>query len=233
MLGGIADVAAELTIHRPRQAQPTLEGTMTAAPLAHADTLVLDYLAALWAASDDLTPEARDELMSTVTGYIALRHDLADDPARVISRLGPPEQLAETVRRGGTPTHLRLPSPVPVSLSAPAPAPAPAHQPSRRATTDSATGSDHAAVALLTAGAFVLPVIAPGAGLLMATGSASWSPAHKVAAWVLTTGSAAGALMTALILAGFSSGLALLALYLGACAGSVIAGLTLMAALRR
>ncbi|WP_127553121.1 hypothetical protein [Actinoplanes sp. OR16] len=191
---------------------------MTAAPLAHADTLVLDYLAALWAASDDLTPEARDELMNTVTGYIALRHDLADDPARVISRLGPPEQLAEAVRRGGTPTHLRLPAP-----SFPPSPP----RPSR------GTGADHAAVALLIAGAFILPVVAPGAGMLMATGSASWTPAQKVAAWVLTTGSVAGALLTALVVAGFSSGLGLLVLYMGACAGSVIAGLALLAGLRR
>ncbi|MEU8239602.1 hypothetical protein AB0C07_15270 [Actinoplanes missouriensis] len=186
---------------------------MTAAPLAHADTLVLDYLAALWAASDDLSPEARDELMSTVTGYIALRRDLADDPARVISRLGPPEQLADAVRRGGMATHLRLPTPVPAP-------PAPA--------ATGGSGADHTAVALLIAGSFVLPVLAPGAGMLIATGSPSWTPMQKAAAWILTTGSAAGALLTALVLAGASSGLALLVLYLGACAGSVTAGLALL-----
>jgi uncharacterized membrane protein len=194
-------------------------GTMTAAPLAHADTLVLDYLAALWAASDDLSPEARDELMNTVTGYIALRRDLADDPAQVISRLGPPEQLAAAVRHGGTPTHLRLPTPHPAMPPVPA--------------RSAGTGSDHAAVALMVAGGFVLPVVGPAAGMLIATGSASWTPAQKVAGWVLISGAAAGALLTALVVAGFSGGLGLLVLYLGACAGSVVAGLTLLAGLRR
>ncbi|MEU4562986.1 hypothetical protein AB0F72_31785 [Actinoplanes sp. NPDC023936] len=190
---------------------------MTAAPLAHADTLVLDYLAALWAAGDDLSPEARDDLMSTVTGYIALRRDLADDPARVLTRLGPPEQLADAVRRGGMATHLRLPSPAPAPQRA-----APA-----------SGGADHTAVALLIAGGFVLPVLAPGAGMLIATGSPSWTPMQKAAAWILTTGSAAGALLAALVLAGFAGGLALLILYLGACAGSVTAGLALLAGLKR
>ncbi|MBB2943708.1 hypothetical protein FB565_003437 [Actinoplanes lutulentus] len=194
---------------------------MTTAPLAHADTLVLDYLAALWAAGDDLSPEARDELMSTVTGYIALRRDLADDPARVIVRLGPPEQLADAVRRGGMPTHLRLPAPGPMPQSLTAPA------------RPAGGGAEHTAIALLLAGAFVLPVVGPGAGMLIATGSPSWSPAQKAAGWVLTTGSVAGALLTALVVAGFSSQLGLLVLYLGACAGSVIAGLTLLAGLKR
>jgi hypothetical protein len=31
------------------------------APLAHADVIVLDYLAALWAESGDLSPQMRDE----------------------------------------------------------------------------------------------------------------------------------------------------------------------------
>lgn len=191
---------------------------MTAAPLAHADTLVLDYLAALWAAGDDLTPEARDELMTTVTGYIAMRTDLAGDPARVLSRLGPPEQLVDAVRRGGMATHLRLPAMTPAP-SAPAPV--------------AGGGAEHAAVALLVAGGFVLPVLAPGAGMLIATGSSSWTPMQKAAGWMLTTGSAAGALLVALVVAGFDSGLGLLVLYLGACAGSVIAGLSMLAGLRR
>ncbi|WP_229073196.1 hypothetical protein [Actinoplanes sp. DH11] len=193
-----------------------------AAPLAHADTLVLDYLAALWAASEDLTPETRDELMNTVTGYIALRRDLADDPAQVIIRLGPPEQLADTVRRGGMPSHLRLPGPLTPARPAP-------RSPART----TGGGAEHAAIALLLVGGFVLPVVGPGAGMLIATGSSSWSPAQKAAGWVLTTGAVAGALMTALVVAGVSSGLGLLVLYLGACAGSVIAGLALLAGLRQ
>src|SRR5689334_22514841 len=46
---------------------------MTSAPLAHTDVVVLDYLAALWAESEDLSPELRDELVNTVADYIALR----------------------------------------------------------------------------------------------------------------------------------------------------------------
>ncbi|WP_433825049.1 HAAS signaling domain-containing protein [Actinoplanes sp. CA-015351] len=218
---------------------------MTTAPLAHADTLVLDYLAALWVAGEDLSPEARDELMSTVTGYIALRRDLADDPARVIVRLGPPEQLADAVRRGGMPTHLRLPAPGPTpqppapgvngpGVNGPGPnGPARPAASMRPAVGGPAGGAEHAAIALLLAGAFVLPVVGPGAGMLIATGSPSWSPAQKAAGWVLTTGSVAGALLTALVVAGFSSQLGLLVLYLGASAGSVIAGLTLLAGLKR
>ncbi|WP_433795550.1 HAAS signaling domain-containing protein [Actinoplanes sp. CA-252034] len=83
----------------------------TTAPPAHDDVLVLDYLASLWAAAGDLPPETRDELMNTVAGYIAMRRDLADDPSRVIDRLGPPDQLVAAVRRSGAPTHLRLPAP--------------------------------------------------------------------------------------------------------------------------
>lgn len=193
---------------------------MTTAPLAHADTLVLDYLAALWAATDDLPPETRDDLMRTVTGYISLRQDLADDPALILGRLGPPEQLAAAVRRGGMPTHLRLPAPAPV--------PAPV------ARADSGGGAEHAAIALLVAGTFLLPVVSPAAGLLIATGSGRWTPAQKGAAWILTTGAATGALLFALVIAGFGGGggLFLLTAYLGACAGSVIAGLALLAALR-
>ncbi|WP_328469958.1 hypothetical protein OHA21_03235 [Actinoplanes sp. NBC_00393] len=192
---------------------------MTTAPLAHADTLVLDYLAALWAASEDLPPESRDDLMRTVTGYIALRQDLADDPALILGRLGPPEHLAAAVRRGGMPTHLRLPAPT-AAPAAPAPTPG--------------GGAEHAAIALLVGGTFLLPVVSPAAGLLIATGSPRWTPAQKGAAWILTIGSATGALLFALMIAGLGGGggLFLLVAYLGACVGSIVAGLALLVALR-
>src|SRR5690349_10472788 len=87
------------------------------APLAHSDTLVLDYLGALWAETDDLAPELRDELMSTVADYIARRRVAGeDDPEVILRRLGPPEAIAASVRRGRMPPHLRLPvarTPVP------------------------------------------------------------------------------------------------------------------------
>ena len=190
---------------------------MTTTSLSGTDTLVLDYLAALWAAGDGLPPETRDELMSTVAGYIALRQDLAEEPAGVLSRLGPPEQLVAAVRRSGTPTHLRIP------LSAAAPAPA------------ARAGSEYAAVALLVAGTFVLPLLSPVAGMLLAAGSQRWTPAQKSVGWLLTGGSALGRLLLVLLITGASlfSGVAVVLLYLATCSGSVVAGLTLFAGMRR
>ncbi|GAA4977261.1 HAAS signaling domain-containing protein [Actinoplanes utahensis] len=186
---------------------------MSTAPLAHDDTLVLDYLAALWAASDDLPPATRDDLMTTVSGYIAMRHDLAGDPSRALTRLGPPEQLVAAVRRSGTPTHLRLPVPSSPTSAPPA----------------GPRGADRAAVALLAGGAFVLPFVAPGAALLIAAGSPRWSPAQKAAACLLVTGPVAGTFLFILLFAGGGvfTGLGLILLYLASCAGSVAAGLTL------
>lgn len=188
---------------------------MSTAPLAHDDALVLDYLAALWAASDDLPPETRDELMTTVSGYIAMRNDLAGDPSRALSRLGPPEQLVAAVRRSGTPTHLRLPvSPVPSAAPAAA----------RR-------GADRMAVALLAGGAFVLPFVAQSAALMIAAGSPRWTAAQQAAAWLLVTGPVAGTLLLVMAFGDGSvfTGVGMVLLYLASCAGSLTAGLTLRA----
>jgi hypothetical protein len=185
---------------------------MTTAPPAHDDVLVLDYLASLWAAAGDLPPETRDELMNTVAGYIAMRRDLADDPSRVLSRLGPPDQLVAAVRRSGAPTHLRLPA---------TPAPAPGAPPG---------GSERVAVALLTGGAIALPLVGQAAGLMIATVSPRWTPVQKTAAWLLAGGPVAGTLLLLVMLAGISvlSSLGFLLLYAAACAGSIAAGLTLL-----
>ena len=48
---------------------------MSTAPLAHTDVIVLDYLAALWAQSEDLSPQMRDDLMTTVADYISARRN--------------------------------------------------------------------------------------------------------------------------------------------------------------
>jgi uncharacterized membrane protein len=138
--------------------------------MAHGDTLVLDYLGAIWAETDDLAPELRDELMSTVADYIAMRRAAGEnDPEVILRRLGPPEAIAAAVRRGRMPPHLRLPV-----VHAPVPA----------ADTRSAAG-EYAGIALLTGGAVLLPVIAPLAGMLLVSGSPRWSPVQKTAAWVL------------------------------------------------
>jgi len=149
------------------------------APLQHADVVILDYLAALWAESDDLAPDLRDELMTAVTEYVAFRRTAASypitDPEQIIGRLGPPEALVAAARRGHLPPHLRRP----VLFEPPAPV---------------AAGSDpgpaeYIALALLTGGAFIVPVAGPVAGMLLASGSPRWTPAQKATAWVLTAGS--------------------------------------------
>ncbi len=149
------------------------------APLAHTDVLVLDYLAALWAAAEDLTPELRDDLMVAVADYIALRRVSAEDDAEYVLRLlGPPESLAAAARRGRLPAHVVVPAPPPV-----APAPEPPAVP--------AGGAEYAAIALLTLGALLLPVIGPVAGLLLMAGSPRWTAMQKVGASTLAVGTAA------------------------------------------
>jgi hypothetical protein len=197
---------------------PGAPGSGAAGPLADGDALVLDYLAALWAASEDLPAGLRDELMRTVSDYVAVRRAPGADAGPVLSRLGPPEHLAAATRRGFLPVHLRLP------------APAPDPQP-RVAVVG---GAESAAIALLVGGAFLMPVISPAAGMLIATGSSRWTPAQKAIGWLLTAGSAAAALLGVLVLAGLgvAAGPVLVLGYLAACAGSVVAGLTLLAGMR-
>ncbi|WP_436520123.1 HAAS signaling domain-containing protein [Actinoplanes sp. HUAS TT8] len=201
-------------------ATPYLPPAGATAGLSHGDAVVLDYLAELWAASGDLPPDLRDELMRTVTDYVAARREPGADPGPVLSRLGPPEHLAAATRRGFLPVHLRLP----------APSPAPPQQP-RVAVVG---GAESAALALLIGGTFLMPVVSPAAGMLIATGSSRWTPAQKAAGWVMTAGSAAAAFLAVLVLAGLdvAAGPVLVFGYLAACAGSVIAGLSLLAGMR-
>jgi hypothetical protein len=192
--------------------------------LAHGDVIVLDYLAALWAESDDLSPELRDELMSTVADYIAMRRtstsDPLADPEQIVGRLGPPEVLVAAVRRGRMPMHLRLPVPprtTPMKAVAPAPA-------------DGPSAGDSTAVALLMAGSFVMPVVSPLAGLVMVSSSGRWSREQKTAAWVLAVGGTAAALFVMVLFAAATAqaGPALVMAYLVMVTGSVVAGLCLL-----
>lgn len=188
----------------------------TTAPLAHVDVVVLDYLAALWAETEDLPPDVRDELMATVADYIAMRRgagiDPLDDAEQIVRRLGAPEALAAAARRGRLPAHLRAP----VVHNAPA-------------VVGPAGHGDFVAVVLLTVGAVVLPVITTLAGLLLVTGSGRWSVAQKAAAWVLSGGTAFAALLCLLLTVLRAEGSELLVLgYLAATSGSFVAGLTLI-----
>jgi hypothetical protein len=189
------------------------------APLAHADVIVLDYLAALWAESDDLSPALRDDLMQTVADYIAVRRtaDVApiSDPEQIVGRLGPPEALVAAVRRGRMPMHLRLPAP---------PAPRRPVPPRNRA------GAEVTAIALLMAGTPILPVVSPLAAMVIVSASPRWSVAQKAAAWLLAMGAAlAGFLLGLTVLVfGNDGGVGLALAYLTAVAGAVIAGIALL-----
>lgn len=193
---------------------------MTTAPLAHTDAIVLDYLAALWAESEELSPELRDELMATVADYIAVRRTVIDDPAQIVRRLGPPEALVAAVRRGQIPPHVRLPALI---------------QPPPVAAVAAPGGAEYTAIGLLTAGAFVLPLVGPVAGMLLITGSPHWTAAQKATGWIVTAGSGAAGFALAVFFATlpFANGFAVLLLYLAVCGGSLIAGITMLNALHR
>lgn len=201
--------------------------SMTTAPLAHTDVIVLDYLAALWAQSEDLSPELRDQLMHTVADYIAARRAAAtsplDDAAAIITRLGPPESLADAARRGQIPPHIRLPALIP-------PPPVPP------ATAGPAGGAaEYVAVGMLTVGSLIVPVVAPVAGMLLASASPHFTPAEKAIGWTLTAGSAAAGAVLTLFFAtlGAGAGAALMLVYLVMCGGAFAAGMSLLNALRR
>jgi hypothetical protein len=180
----------------------TAEQWQDTAPLTHGDVVVLDYLAALWAVSEDLSPDLRDELMAAVTEYVALRRTAASDPIadpeQIVGRLGPPEALVAAARRGHFPPHLRRP----VRPEPPPPAPA---------ATDTGP-SEYIALALLTGGAVIVPVAGPIAGMLLASGSPRWTAAQKAMAWVLTAGSAG--LSAILLMLAAISGLTEITLFL-------------------
>jgi hypothetical protein len=197
---------------------------MTTAPLAHTDVIVLDYLAALWAESEELSPELRDELMATVADYIAARRNAADplaDPAAIMRRLGPPEALVAAARRGHLPPHVRLPALIP-------PPPAPT-LPARNG-----GAAEYTAIGLLAVGSLIMPVVGPVAGMLMVSASPHWAVAEKATGWVLVSGSVAAATAMTVFAAAapFHSSAALLLIYLTLCAGSVAAGVQLLSYLR-
>ncbi|MBL7259121.1 HAAS signaling domain-containing protein [Paractinoplanes lichenicola] len=201
---------------------------MTTAPLEHTDVIVLDYLAALWAQSEDLAPELRDDLMTTVADYIAMRRTSPsapiDDPAEILRRLGPPEALVAAARRGHVPPHLKLPALIP--------------PPPPAATGGGAVqggAAEYTAIGLMTAGAFVMPGVGPFVGMLMASASPRWTPAEKATGWFLTIGAGTAAFAAGLffMIAGTAGGAGLLFCYMIAVGGSLFAGMRMLDALRR
>jgi hypothetical protein len=130
--------------------------------------LLDDYRARLRAASADLPPPVRDELLDDVEAHLAeLR---ATSPSReatlaALERLGPPEQVAAaaTVELGSAP-------PPPANAWAPPPVPV------RR----SVRALDVTAVVLLLVGGFLLPGVGWVVGVLLLWASASWTTGEKL-----------------------------------------------------
>jgi hypothetical protein len=96
-------------------------------------------------------------------------------------------------------------------------------------------GIEYTAIGLVIAGTFVLPGVAPVAGMLLVTGSPHWTAAQKTVGWALTVGSGGAGFALGLLFAalGLAGGPALLLLYLVMCTGSLVAGTTLLNTLRR
>jgi hypothetical protein len=210
---GDADVPATTGTTRGNSMTSALHRQDSAA-LAHTDVLVLDYLAALWAVTDDLPPGQRDVLMNTVADYIARRRVGTQDGAeRILTLLGPVEDIAAAARRGRLPVHLIPP------VAPPMP-PAP--------TTAAAGAVEWTGVTLLTAGAVVLPLVGPLAGMLLVSSSARWTQMQKVAAWLLAGVPAAFGVLLLLMLFVSRDEVALVAAYLLMVAGPMTAGLTLV-----
>jgi hypothetical protein len=189
------------------------------APVAHTDILVLDYLATLWGATEDLPDEVRDDLLATVADHIAARRAVTgqEDTERVLHLIGSPEGLAAAARRGRIPAHLTMPIGLPLG---PPPEPAPR---------DRSPAAEYWAVGLLTVGAFMLPFAGPIAGLVLTMMSKCLSRAHKTIAALLTVGPGFLSLFLGFALAASGAGDAGLLLFMAAAViGPVAAGLSLL-----
>ncbi len=150
------------------------------------DQLVMEYLAALRVAVTGL-PRA-DELVAEVGARIAeARTARPDDgPAEVqafLDRLGNPYEIAATAFRPRPPALPPvLPPPRPPRQRMPVRA-LPALPPAR----GRSNAMEAVAVAALTAGSVLLPVVGPFAGIVMASCSPRWRPGEKLWAWLLVT----------------------------------------------
>ncbi len=146
------------------------------------DQLVMEYLAALRVAVTGL-PRA-DELVAEVGARIAeVRTARPDDgPAEVqafLDRLGNPYEIAATAFRPRPPVVPALPPPARrTSVRALPPLPPAAGR---------SNAAEAVAVVALTAGSVLLPVVAPFAGVVMASCSPRWRPGDKLWAWLLVT----------------------------------------------
>jgi hypothetical protein len=201
------------------------------APRANADALVLDYLANLWAATEDLAPELRDEVMAAVADFVALRRTDADDPATaemVLQLLGPPQEIAAAVRRGRRPLPMLLrpqphsmpPMPPPVAPPPVAPRPAPETRGNTTA---------YAAILLLTIGPVIMPFVAQVIGITLVCTSPRWNRSQKTAGALLVFGALVmGFLFAGVLGAAADAEVALLGFFAAGVAGAWAAAAALL-----
>ena len=133
-----------------------------------ADALVRAYLDRLRAASRNLPPERRDELLAEVLEHIdaARVADPQGGPEvatrNALDRLGPPEEIVRAESEGTS------------YADAPAYPAAPPASPWG--------GLEIAAVVLLAIGGVVLPIVGPLVGLVLAWSSSRWTRPQKAVA---------------------------------------------------
>ncbi len=134
-----------------------------------AEALVIDYLGRLEVAAGSLPPSRRAELAGEVRQHIEMA--LAEAGGRdevtvrnVLDRLGPPDEIVDAEREDRAPT------------------PASTLGPSAAAGRSAWSGTEIAAVLLLTLGAVFLPFIGPLLGLIFVWASIQWTTRQKLIA---------------------------------------------------
>lgn len=156
------------------------------APPAHDHPLVRDYLDRLALAGAHLPPWRRDELVRDIAAHVddavAARPDAEADLAvrDALDRLGAPEAVVAAEASS---------APATATATATATAPTAAAPPLHPPTAPSPWGGlEVAAVVLLVAGPFVLWVVGPLVGLVLAWASQRWTRREKLVAtgiWLL------------------------------------------------
>ena len=154
------------------------------------ERLVAAYLESLRAAAADLSPDDRNELVSSISEHIATSLSEMDDPTEadvrnLLERLGEPGTIVADARAQlGTP-------PTPGSLQALDDGSARAAKPGPL---------EWGGIVMLGVGSCLLPIIGTVAGLVMVSLSPWWTKRQKVTAAVL---SLAGIVLVPLVAASF------------------------------
>jgi hypothetical protein len=205
---------------------------------ASSDTLVLDYLANLWAVTEGLAPELRDELMGAVADFIAVRRtDTADDEEaeRILQLLGPPEVLADSARGGRRPLPMLLrpslggpPSPDSTQPTRTWVTPPPEPPPYQLVEQAPSAVPGYAGLTLLIVGSMVLPIVGSLLGITLTSCTRLWTSTQRTVAASLLFGSMfVGGVLSAMLAVGDGDA-AFVAFWLATGAGAWAAALSLI-----